>query len=197
MARNGQQASLPFAPAAAAKAPAAAAKAPAAAATAAQKYGTLANRRPKEQEIPRDENGIMHLALNWESRAIVSATVVSKMNHPQKNMITKEIRPIMLELEKKNHLTTVKGQFRGYLQNSHESVRCWEEHGNHIETLMDTVLGGMKESEFKKTINDSTLGKLNKYLAILRTYIEEEMDPKHRSAARSIRARPLVSCLLL
>ena len=46
---------------------------------------------------------------------------------------------------------------------------------------MATVLGGMAASGLKKTINDSTLGKLNKYLAVLRTYIEEELDSKHRS----------------
>ena len=62
-----------------------------------------------------------------------------------------------------------------------EPVRCWEVHGQNIEATMATVLGGMAASELKKTINDSTLGKLNKYLAVLRTYIEEELDSKHRS----------------
>ena len=125
----------------------------------------------------------MHLAHNWETRSIVAYTTVNKMNHPQKQMISKEMRPILLELEKKQHLATVKGQFRGYFESSHEPVRCWEEHGAHIEKLMDTILGGMKASELKKTINDSTMGKFNKYLAVLRTYVEEEMDPKHRSLA--------------
>ena len=63
-----------------------------------------------------------------------------------------------------------------------EPVRCWEEHSKHIETLMGTVLGDMKGGELKTAINDSTIGKLNKYLAVLRTYIEEELDSKHRSA---------------
>ena len=104
------------------------------------------------------------------------------MNHPLKLMITNEIRPIIAELDKKQHLKTVKGQFRGYFESSMEPVRCWELHGNHIEAVMDTVLGGMTSSGLKKTINDSTIGKLNKYLAVLRTYIEEELDSKHRSA---------------
>eukprot|EP00966_Prymnesium_polylepis_P326044 7381976-Prymnesium_polylepis.1 len=55
---------------------------------------------------------------------------------------------------------------------------------------MGTVTGGMRGSELKKTINDSTIGKLNKYIEIVRTYIEEELDAKHRShtTARTIRA---------
>ena len=124
----------------------------------------------------------MHLAQNWETRAIVPYTTINKMNHPLKLMITNEIRPIIAELDKKQHLKTVKGQFRGYFESSMEPVRCWELHGNHIEAVMDTVLGGMTSSGLKKTINDSTIGKLNKYLAVLRTYIEEELDSKHRSA---------------
>ena len=124
----------------------------------------------------------MHLAQNWETRAIVPYTTINKMNHPLKLMITNEIRPIMAELDKKQHLKTVKGQFRGYFESSMEPVRCWELHGKNIESLMDTVLGGMNRSWTKSTINDSTLGKLNKYLAVLRTYIEEELDSKHRFA---------------
>ena len=58
-----------------------------------------------------------------------------------------------------------------------EPVRCWEEHSKHIETRMGTVLGDMKGGELKTAINDSTIGKLNKYLAVLRTYIEE--NPLH------------------
>jgi hypothetical protein len=143
------------------------------------KHGTLATRHT---DIPREESGIMNLAHNWENRTIVPYQKINKMNHPLKNLIANEIRPMMAEVQKKHHLNTVKGQFRGYFESSHEAVRCWEQNGKHIESLLGTVLGGMKAGELKKTINDSTIGKLNKYLAILRTYIEEELDPKHRSA---------------
>ena len=171
-----QQQPLPFGVAAPAAARAAAAAVPPAAA---EKHGTLAVRHA---EIPRDATGIMNLVHNWEKRAIVSASMISKLNKPLLHMVSKEIRPIVAEVEKKQHLKTVKGQFKGYFESSHESVRCWEEHGDHIEQLMDSVVGGMKASELKKTINDSTIGRMNKYLAVLRTYIEEELDPKHRSA---------------
>jgi len=124
----------------------------------------------------------MNLAHNWENRAVVPAKRISSMNKPLLHMISKEIRPIIAELNKKMHLKTVKGQFKGYFESSHEPVRCWEEHGTHIESLIDTVLGGMKPSEFKKTINDSTIGKLNKYLEILHTYITDEIQEKHSGA---------------
>ena len=97
-------------------------------------------------------------------------------------MISKEIKPICDELKKVQHLKTVQGQYKSYMESSHEPVRCWENHGKSIETLMDTVVGGMAASQLKKAINDSTIGKLNKYLEILRTYIEEELDPKHSGA---------------
>ena len=57
------------------------------------KHGTLATRKPATSEIPRTENGIMHLALNWEKRAIVPYTTVNSCNAPLKNMISKEMRP--------------------------------------------------------------------------------------------------------
>ena len=180
MARAGQQAALFGSPAptpepAPVHTPAAAAT-PAAANS--DKHGTLAARHA---DTPREELGIMHLAQNWETRSIVPYKTINTMNHPLKLMLTNEIRPIMAELEKKMHLKTVKGQFRNYFESSMEPVRCWEVHGKNIEATMATVLGGMAASGLKKTINDSTLGKLNKYLAVLRTYIEEELDSKHRS----------------
>ena len=179
MAREGHAALFGSPAPAAAPAPVPAPAAAATPAAAVEKHGTLGTRHA---DIPRDASGIMHLAQNWETRAIVPYTTINKMNHPLKLMITNEIRPIIAELDKKQHLKTVKGQFRGYFESSMEPVRCWELHGNHIEAVMDTVLGGMTSSGLKKTINDSTIGKLNKYLAVLRTYIEEELDSKHRSA---------------
>ena len=168
--------------------------APALAAAAAkhEKHGTLASR---SSEIPRDATRICNLAINWETRAIVPYQTINKMNHPLKLMITNEMRPIMAELEKKMHLKTVKGQFKGYFESSMEPVRCWEEHSKHIETR--TVLGDMKGGELKTAINDSTIGKLNKYLAVLRTYIEEELDPKHRSALPAAGSLHMPSCLLI
>ena len=182
-----QQQQLPFGvPAPAAAVAAAVPPAPA------EKHGTLAVRHT---EIPRDATGIMNLAHNWENRAVVPAAKISKLNKPLLHMITKEIRPILAEVAKMQHLKTVKGQFKGYFESSQESVRCWKKHGTHIETLMHSVVGGMMASELKKTINESVIGKLNKYLEILRTYIEEELDPKHRSAPCDRKPMHATPCL--
>ena len=77
-------------------------------------------------------------------------------------------------------MKTVKAQFSGYFEFSQEAVRCWEKEGDHIEYLMNSVTGNMLPSNFKTEINDSYIGKLNKYLAVLRTYVEEEMEEKIR-----------------
>ena len=182
-----QQGKLPFGGAAAAAAPAAATAAATvttAAPAAAVKYGTLEERHPK-QPILRKADAIMHLARNWETRGIVPLTTINTMNHPQKNMISKEIKPILDELGKgDSHFNTTTGQFRKYFESSHEPVRCWEkdENGEKIEALIARTVGDMNPTELKTKINDSYIGKLNKFLAILTTYVQEEMDPKHRCA---------------
>ena len=59
---------------------------------------------------------------------------------------------------------------------------------------MTHTLGGMLPKELKTTINDSTLGKLNRYLAILRTFFAEETDAKIRCMPRpptNVRVLPL------
>ena len=122
----------------------------------------------------------MGLAQNWESRSVVTGSTISKMSYSMKNMITRDMRPILHVLNDKQHMKTVKAQFRGYFEFSQEAVRCWEKEGDHIEYLMNAVTGNMLPSKFKTEINDSYIGKLNKYLAVLRTYVEEEMDENIR-----------------
>ena len=92
----------PFAPAAPTSTAAAPAKE--------EKHGMLANRHPKDQDIPREQGGI-NLAHNWGKRGVVPHTKMNQMDHPQRKLITNEIRP-MAEVNKKIHLKNVKGQFR-------------------------------------------------------------------------------------
>ena len=144
-----------------------------------EKHGIL--KKGRQAEIPRKEGEIMHLVHNWDNRSIVPAKTINSMKQSQSHMISKEMRPIMEVLKKEQHFKTVKGQFKHYFETAiAEPVRCWEEHGTQLESLMARVSGGMSPKEFKKTINDSTIGTLNKYLMILRTYLEEETDPKLR-----------------
>ena len=63
---------------------------------------------------------------------------------------------------------------------SSQPVRCYEMHGQSIESLLKSVVGDMTPKELKEKQNDSSLGKLNKYLGMLRTFITEEMDAKIR-----------------
>jgi hypothetical protein len=133
----------------------------------------------------RSEGGLMNLAHNWDNRSIVTAATISKMKHSMKDLITENIKPILDVLKSPKHLQTVKGTFVNYFSASAaDPVRCYEAHGTAIETLMTHTLGGMLPKDFKTTINDSTLGKLNRYLAILRTFFAEETDAKIRCMPR-------------
>jgi hypothetical protein len=141
--------------------------------------GTLTHGRQKE--IIRSETGLMNLVHNWDNRSIVSQQVINKMQHSQKNLITEHMKPIYEALKKAQHLTTVKGQFRGLFETAaSEPVRCWEKNGEQIEKLMHYTVGDMSPRELKVKINDSTLGKLNKYVSWLRAMISEETDEKVR-----------------
>ena len=125
----------------------------------------------------------MNLVHNWENRSVVSASTIARMKHSQRDLITECMKPIYDVLKKSQHLATVKGQFRGYFEKAAaEPVRCWEEHGTAIETLMQQTVGDMTAKDLKAKVNDSTLGKLNKYLNMLRTFVQEEMDAKIRRA---------------
>ena len=151
--------------------------------TAVKAHGSLTHGR--QSEILRTENGIMNLVHNWDQRAIVTAKAINEMKYSQKNMIVHDIKPILAAVKVPNHeMTTTKGSFRNLFETAaSEPVRCWETNGDRIEGLISQTIGGMKAKYFKVEVNDSTLGKLNKYLAVLRTYVSEEMDPGLRYAA--------------
>ena len=130
----------------------------------------------RQQEIERGEGAIMKYVHNWENRGVVSATTIAKMKYTQRDMITENMRPIVHVLSEKHDLKTVKTQFRGYFESCMEPVRCMELHGKNLESLLARVVGDMTPKELKSKVNDSTLGKLNKYLGMLRTFMTEEMD---------------------
>ena len=100
------------------------------------------------------------------------------MKYSQRDMITENMRPIVHVLSEKNKhdLKTVTTQFRGYFESSMEPVRCMEMHGAHLQTLLNRVVGDMTPKELKSKVNDSTVGKLNKYIEMLRTFMTEEMN---------------------
>ena len=111
------------------------------------------------------------------------------MKHSQRDLITENMKPIFNALHAENHMTTVKGQFRGYFEMAAaEPVRCYETNGEKIEKLLHDTIGEMKPKEFKTKINDSTLGKLNKYLGMLRTFVMDEMDEKIMCVHRGFEA---------
>jgi len=94
-------------------------------------------------------------------------------------MITANMKPITDVLSKEKHLSTVKGQFRGYFETaSSHPVECFEKKGTEIEKLLKDTIGDMNPKDFKQTINDSALGRLNTYLGMLRTFVSEEMDER-------------------
>ena len=165
--------------------------------------GTLTHGR--QADIERSESGLMNLVHNWDNRAIVSQANINKMKHSQKDLITEHMRPIVLELGKAKHLSTVKGQFRNYFDTAaHEPVRCFELHGVHIESLLQQTVGDILPVQLKTAVNDSTLGRLNKYLLWLRAFASEEMDakirhdlkhtPLHYARARKCYAHATVLC---
>ena len=61
----------------------------------------------RQAEIAREENGILNYVHNWDNRAVVSASTISKMKYSQRDMITENMKPILDELKKKHHLSTV------------------------------------------------------------------------------------------
>ena len=133
----------------------------------------------RQKEIRREANGIMNLVHNWDNRSIVSATTIATMKYSQRDMITETMKPILHALKTPQHLNTVKGQLRSYFESAAaEPVCCFEKNGQAIEALLEQSVGGMVPKEFKQTINGSTLGKLNKYVGMLRTFVSEEMDEK-------------------
>ena len=158
---------------------------PAAAAAPAEDRATKAARgsltHGRQDEISRMEKGLTNLVHNWDNRAIVTASTIAKMKYSQRDLITENMKPITDVLKKTQHLATVKGQFRGYFESAaSEPVRCYEKHGEAIATLMKQSVGDMTPKELKVKINESSLGKLNKYLGMLRTFVAEEMDEKIR-----------------
>ena len=155
----------------------------------------------RQKDIGRLEGGLMHFVRNWEDRRIISASTIAQMTYSQRDLITECMKPILDVLNKEQHLKTVKGQFRGYFEMAvSEPVRCWEKNGVAIETLMNTVVGDMKPKDLKTTINSTTIGKLNKYLGMLRTFVKEEMDENIRCAnsacAVLVRKGIAVTCVL-
>ena len=133
----------------------------------------------RQAETNRAENGLMNFVHNWDNRAIVSTASIAKMKYSQRDLITENMKPIYDALKKEQHLKTVKGQFvRYYEMAAAQPVRCYELHGKAIETLLAQVVGDMKPKELKERIDSSTLGTLNKFLNMLRTFVAEEMDEK-------------------
>ena len=137
------------------------------------------------QRYERSMGAIMNYVHSWENRSVVSASTIAKMKYSQRDMITETMRPIVHVLSEKHDLKTVKSQFRGYFESCIEPVRCWETNGKNIESLLARVIGDMTPKTLKSTVNDSTLGKLNKYLFMLRTFMIEEMDVKRSVSTRS------------
>ena len=140
----------------------------------------------RQKEIERKEGAIMNYVHNWENRTVVSASTIAKMKYSQRDMITENMRPIVRALNEKHDLKTVKTQFRGYFESCMEPVRCMEINGKNIESLLARVVGDMTPKELKSKVNDSTLGKLNKYLHMLRTFMTEEMDVTRSASAPSM-----------
>ena len=135
----------------------------------------------------------MNLVHNWDNRAIVTTASIAKMKYSQRDLITENMKPIYDALKKGKHLQTVKGQFVRYFElAAAQPVRCYELHGQAIETLLAQVVGDMKPKELKEKIDSSTLGTLNKYLAMLRTFITEEMDEKLSCVLEATNAQPPV-----
>ena len=123
----------------------------------------------------------MNLVHSWDNRSVVTASSIAKMKHSQRDLITENMKPIHDALAKKKHRCTVKGQFTSYFESAASNpVYCYEKNGKSIETLLGQVVGDMMPKDLKTTVNDSTLGKLNKYLGMLRTFVTEEMDSKIR-----------------
>jgi hypothetical protein len=139
----------------------------------------------RQKEIARDPNSIMKLVQNWDNRTLVPQATIAKMKYSQRDMITANMKPITDVLSKEKHLSTVKGQFRGYFETaSSHPVECFEKKGTEIEKLLKDTIGDMNPKDFKQTINDSALGRLNKYLGMLRTFVSEEMDERVRCVLR-------------
>ena len=137
----------------------------------------------RQKEIDRHEGGLMNFVHNWENKSIIAPATIAKMIYSQRDLITENMKPIHDALKKEHHLKTVKGQFKGYFETAvSEPVLCWEKNGQAIETLINQTVGDMNPKDLKKTINDSTVGKLNTYLDMLRTFVAEEMDEKIRCA---------------
>ena len=158
--------------------------------------GSLSHGR--QSEINREESGLMNLIHNWENRAVVPASTIAKMKYSQRDLITENMKPIYDELKKKQHLNTVKGRFSHLFETAvTEPVRCYEKNGKELETLIVETCGDMAASELKKKVNDSKLGKLNKMLGWLRTFVEEEMDEKLRSACTHSLLHPRTRAHLL
>ena len=132
----------------------------------------------------------MNFVHSWDNRAIVSASTIAKMKYSQRDLITECMKPIYDELKKAKHLSTVKGQFRTYFESAAaEPVRCYEKNSEAILTLLKYNVGDLTAKELKTKVNDSQIGKLNKYLGMLRTFVAEEMDAKIRCALRGAGGR--------
>ena len=165
-----QRNTLGFEPASAVATP------PAAAAT--TKHGSLTHGR--QADIPREADGIMKYANPWSNPAIVSTKTKNQMKFSQKNMIANEMVPILAMLKSSaKHLSTVEGQFRNLFDGSDLAV-LWEAKGQQIETLWSSVTGGEGTRALKKLENDSIIGKINKFIGVCRTYMEEETEARHR-----------------
>ena len=149
---------------------------PAAAAT--TKHGSLTHGR--QADIPREADGIMKYVNQWSNPAIVSTKTKNQMKFSQKNMIANEMVPILAMLKSSaKHLSTVEGQFRNLFDGSDLAV-LWEAKGQQIKTLWSSVTGGEGTRALKKLENDSIIGKINKFIGVCRTYMEEETEARHR-----------------
>ena len=146
----------------------------------------------RQKEIIRAELGIMNLVHNWTNRSIVKQAIVNSMKRSQRDMITEQMIPIIDAIKKKQHLHTVKGQLKSLFETPSavaEPVRCLEVNGQQIEALMTLSIGDMNAVQLKTATNESTLGKLNKFLGMLRTFMTEEMDEKLRCGRALRRTR--------
>tara|TARA_B110000046_G_C12849178_1_gene336967 strand:+ start:130 stop:711 length:582 start_codon:yes stop_codon:yes gene_type:complete len=165
-----------------AAAPAPASTVDAAAASISTQPGQLASRN---KDIPREANTIMHFVTNWSNKSIVSQATINGLCREMKHMVPKEMKAILLELSKEHDIKAIAGEFKGLFADAvHSPVICWENNGDRITALLDTVVGGASPKNLKKTIDASKLGKLNMYVATLRSYITVEVDEKIRHVTR-------------
>ena len=158
--------------------------------------GTLTHGR--QQDLARKENELLNLVHNWDNRAVVPQSTINKMKLSQKDLITETMKPVSDVLKKKRDLVTVKGQFRSLFETAAAApFACYETNGKSIESLLTRVVGDMTPKELKAKINESTLGSLNKYLGMLRTFVAEEMDAKIRCATACPPVHACAQLLLL